>query len=290
VPRRSKPLANAAGIAATAALLELVAHCLELSDSLSFRLPTGYEAADALDVLGASVVVAAFSVALGGFLRSSHAARRRMLALSAGLFAVYGLSFLVSYLIRATEPGGPMWESTASQASGASAGALLLVAAGLLRPALLRVGANRLLGWACAVLSAHFALLAAAYGFALAAYLEPDFFRAPEGVIHGTGIAAGGRAVTAGAALVAAAAFFAADMRHRRGEPWAIRREQSLAAGALVFALGFLSTAAGTMIYASSGFGRTQDWLQGLWELGLAVAAAEGAIGFLRAGRAPAPI
>jgi hypothetical protein len=280
---RNTLLAVAAGIGVAAALLQVVATSLALSELFRFPASTQFKVATGLDVLGWVFVVAAFAVALVGFLLGS----RRTLAVSAGLFIGFGLSTLAAALIKLIEswssPFEP-WEFKVDGISEAASAASLAIAALFVLIGVLSARPDGLLGWGSVGLAGYAGLLATAFSFNLAGYLR--FGSLPGAVSWGLGTWAGGQFVVGVAAVVAAVAFFNSSGRRKRGTPWAAKREGSLGTASIVFGVGFLITSVGLMLLASqiNGAGREEAayWLQAVGQLLLALAATCGVVGFFR--------
>jgi hypothetical protein len=280
-------LAAAAAIGVVAAVLQVVATSLVLSELFRFPALTQFKVANGLEVLGWVFVVGAFAAAFIGFLLES----RRTLAVSAGLFVGFGVSTLASALIELVESWGSAfepWEFKADGIGEAAAAASLAVAALLVLIGFLSARPDRFLGWGSVGLAGYAGLLAAAFSFNLAGFLR--FGEVPGAVSWGLGTRAGGQFVVAVAAIVAAVAFFSSSGRRERGEPWAAEREGSLGTASIVFAVGFLVTSVGLMLLASQisgGAGREEAayWLMAVGQLFLAFAAVCGAIGFFSSRR-----
>ncbi|HKD94440.1 MAG TPA: hypothetical protein VKB43_06990 [Gaiellaceae bacterium] len=280
---RNSLLAAAAAIGVFAAVLQVVATSLELSEF--FRFPgqaTWLKVATGLEVLGWVFVLAAFAAALVGFLLSS----RGSLAVSAGMFAGYGLSTLAAALIELVKSWGfsfQPWQFKADGIGETAAALSLAIAALVVLIGVLSARPDGLLGWGSLGLAGYAVLLATAYSFNLAGYLNfgPGI---PREISWGLGLRAGGEFFVAVAAVAAAVAFFGSSGRRKRGEPWVARREGSLGIAAIVFAVGFLFVSVGLMLFASqiTGIGREEAayWLMAVGQLFLAFAAVCGAIGF----------
>ena len=278
---RNSLLAAAVAIGVVAAVLQVAATSLGLSEILRFPASTWLKVATSFDLVGWVFVLAAFAAALAGFLAGS----RRTLAVSAGLFVGFGVSTLVAALIELIESWGSFfepWEFKADGIAESAAAASLVIAALLVLIGVLAARPDRLLGWGSVGLAGWAGLLATGYSFQLAGYLR--FGQIPSEVTWGFGTHAGGYALTGVAAVVAAVAFFKASGRRKRGEPWAARREGALGTAAIVFGVGFLVSSVGLMLLASqiNGVGREEAsyWLMAVGQLFLAFAAVCGAIGF----------
>lgn len=283
---RNVLLATAAAVGVVAAVLQVVSTSLAFADALSFHEGASLKVASGLDVLGWAFALAAFGVALAGFLLKSRRARKTVLAVSAGLFVGFGASMLAAALVELVETwGSPFepWEFKVEGIAIAAAGASLVIAAVLVLIGLLSARPDGLLGGGSVGLAGYFLLLAVGYSFNLAAFLSLSAFL-PSEISWGLGTHAGGNLVVAAGAVVAAVAFFIANGRRQRGESWQARREGPLGIAASVFAAGFVIATVGLMVLASqiTGNGRIEAeyWLQALGQLLLAVAAACGAIGF----------
>lgn len=277
---RNRLLAVAAGVAAVALVLDLVATILLVTD-------TGLKTQFVFDLLAAIAIVVAFVVAGAGFRVAAATARARILTLSAALFGVYGTATLVSAAIKAGgNVSGTPWQISAAQVANAAGGGFLLLVALFLIAAFVARRSNGLFGWACVPLATHFVCVAAAYSFELSA-LTP-ITGVPGGITGGLGTIAGGDAVLVVAAVFATLAFFSAAGYERLGQRSASLREGLLGVAASVFAAGFLIAAVGTMVFAASDNGAkivAEDWLEAFEQFGLFVAAVCGAIAFSRSGR-----
>jgi hypothetical protein len=285
---RNSLLAAAAAIAVAAAALQVAASSLELSELSRFHAGTWLKVGASFEILGWVFAVAAFATAFAGFLRSS----RRTLAVSAGLFVAFGLSALAAALIDVVESWGSLfepWEFKAGGIANSAAALSLVIAAMLVLIGVLSARSDGLLGWGSVGLAGWAGLLATVYSFDLAGYLSFRFVHIPGEVTWGFGTRAGGHAVVGVAAVAAAIAFFKANGRRRRGEPWAARREGALETAAIVFGVGFLFSSVGLMLLATqvNGDGREEAryWLMAVAQLFLAFAAACGAVGFFRSRR-----
>jgi hypothetical protein len=285
---RSNLLAAGAGVGVIAGVLRVVATSLAFADLFSFPIPVGtwLKVASGFDVLAWVFVVAAFGVALAGFLVRSRRTRATVLAVSAGLFAGCGVSLLAYALIELVQQWGYglTWTYRASGCAEAAAGLSVAVAGVLVAIGFLSSRPDGLLGWGAIGLAGHFGLLATAYSFALAEVLTVSFGAIPGEISWGLGTHAGGQLLVAAGAVVASVAFFRSNGRRKRGEPWQARRESSLGVAAVVIAVGFLVGAVGLMLLASrvGGDGRhlAEYWLQAVAELLLAGTATCGAVGF----------
>ena len=302
---RNSLLAAAAAIGVVAAVLQVVAASLSFADFLEFRGFTSLKVASGVEVLGWVFALVAFGVALAGFLLGSRRTRRTVLAVSAGLFAGFGVASLAGFLIDLVESWGSAFEPWQFKADGiaqAAAAASLVVATLLVLIGALSVRPDGFLGWGSVGLAGYFGLVATAYSFELSGFLK---LGSPPGEVSwGIGTRAGGQLVAAAGAVIAALAFFSSNGRRRRGEPWAARREGSLGTAAIAFGVGFLVTSVGLMLLASqiNGDGRqdAEYWLQAVAQFLLAIAAACGAVGFFLSRRdaerraastgAPAPV
>lgn len=157
-----------------AAVLRVVASSLSLSDLLSLPVGnTSLKIATGLEVLAWVFAAAAFGTALVAFLLRPHHTRVRVIALSAGLFAGYGVSLLAGALIELVRDWGfsQSWTFKASQCAGAAAGLSVAIAGALVVIGVLSSRPDRLLGWGSIALAGYFGLLAAAYSFELAGFL-----------------------------------------------------------------------------------------------------------------------
>lgn len=284
---RNTLLAVGAAVGVVAAVLRVVAASLSLSDFLSFPVNTSLKVASGFEVLAWVFVVAAFGTALVAFLLRSRLTRTRVLAVSAGLFAGYGVALLADALIDLVQEwgiSGQSWTFRASECAGAAAGLSVVIAGVLVTIGVMSSRPDGLLGWGSIALAGHFGLLAAAYSFELAAYLTFPLSAFPGEITWGLGTHAGGQLLVAAGAVVASVAFLSSNGRRKRGEPWQVQREGSLGIAAIVFTVGFLVATVGLMLLAShaGGFGRNvaEDWLQAVAELLLAAAAACGVFGF----------
>ena len=284
---RNTLLAVGAAVGVVAGVLRLVAASLSLDDFLSFPVDTWLKVASGFDVLSWVFVTVAFGTALVGFLLGSQRARTTVLAVSAGLFAGYGVSLLADALIELVQQwgfSGLPWTFRASGCAEAAAGLSVALAGALVAIGLLSSRPEGLLGWGSIGLAGHFGLLAAAYSFALAEVLTFSFGALPGEISWGLGTHAGGQFLAAAGAAVAAVAFFVSNGRRKRGEPWHAQREGSLGIAAIVFTVGFLVGAVGLMLLAShtGGGGRrvAEAWLQAVAELLFAGVATCGAVGF----------
>ena len=265
---RSQLLALAAGLGVLSAVLEFAVRADGLARLSPFFL-TSYTLATAVRFAGAVLQVCAFGVAVVAFLRPPGTRRTPLLAASAGLFAAWGAATMISQLINLIDGAGFggdfKWFSMAEVAFAAGALALVL-AAGLVFVAVRSTAPRSTLAWACMALAAHFALVAAAYGFDLAGY---DSYSSPGGrVTSGLIVGAAGWCIAATAAVKGAIAFSTGGMR----------RSRELGIAAVVFAVGFAIAAVGLMLYAI----QWQSWVVALSELALAGAAAVGAAAFFR--------
>jgi hypothetical protein len=282
---RNSLLAAAAAVGVFAAVLQVVSASLSFADFLKFPGFTSLKVASGLEVLGWVFALVAFGVALAGFLLRSRRTRRTVIAVSAGLFAGFGVATLAAVLIDLVESWGSAFEPWQFKADGiaqAAAAASLVVATLLVLIGVLSARPDGLLGGGSVGLAGYFGLLATAYSFNLAGFLK---FGSPPGEVSwGLGTHAGGNLVVAAGAVVAAVAFFGSSGRRNRGEPWAAQREGSLGTAAIVFAVGFLVASVGLMLLASQvgGDGRevAEYWLRAVGQLLLAFAAVCGAIGF----------
>ena len=284
---RNTLLAAGAGVGVIAGVLRVVAEGLSLSDYLSFPTPTWLRVASGFELLAWAFVVAAFGTALVGFLLGSRRTRTAVLAVSAGLFAGYGIALLANALIDLVQewrlPNEP-WAFRASGCAAAAAGLSVGIAGVVVAIGVLSNRPDGLLGWGSIGLGGHFGLLATAYSFSLAELLTFRFGPIRAEVSWGLGTTAGGELLVAAGAAVAAVAFFVSNGRRERGEPWQAQREGSLAIAATVFTVGFVVATVGLMLLASGsgdiGHRVAEDWLQAVSELLLAGAAACGAVGF----------
>jgi hypothetical protein len=196
-------LAVASAVGVVAAVLQVVASSLSLADFLRFPEPTAFKVAVAFGVVGWVCVLAAFAVALAGFLLRSRRGRTTVLAVSAGLFVGFGLSILVAALINLIKSGGlEPWAYKVSQSAEITAGAFLAVAAVLVLIGVLSARPDGILGWGSVGLAGYFAMLAVAYSFELAGILS--FVSPPAEISGALGTHAFGHLVTAAAAVVAA--------------------------------------------------------------------------------------
>ena len=267
---RNRLLAVAAGVGVVAGALLPSDYALGLSNLESSPHPS-YRTVIAVFYLAASGAFAvAFGFALAGFLRVPRERRTRTLAVAGAFFVAYGGATLVGDLIGLSEDfsRNPTWLYTAAECAAAAADLSLVVAAALVARGVLSTAANPVLGWACLVLGARFALAAAGYGFALAGLYH---FVSPDGRFTGGMVSiAVGQSLAATAAVTAAIAFNGGS-----------RRERGLGVAAAVFSLGFLTIAVGWTLFATLDSGAT-NWLAASSDLALAVAAAVGAAAFFR--------
>lgn len=305
---RNSLFAAAAAVGVVTAVLQGVSASLSFANFLKFPGFSGFtwlKVASGVEVLGWVFALVAFGVALAGFLLRSRRTRRTVLAVSAGLFAGFGVASLAAALIDLVESWGSAFEPWQFKADGiaeAAAAAGLVVATLLVLIGVLSARPDGLLGWGSVGLAGYFGLLATAYSFDLSGFLK---FGSPPGEISwGLGTRAGGHLVAAAGAVIAAVAFFTSNGRRKRGEPWAARREGSLGTAAIMFGVGFLVASVGLMLLASqiNGDGRSEAeyWLQAVAQLLLAIAAVCGAVGFFLSRRdaerraaspaAPAPV
>jgi MFS family permease len=279
-------LAVGAAIGVIAGVLRVVAASLSLDDFLSFPVPTWLKVASGFEVLAWVFVAAAFGTALVGFFLRSHRTRATVLAVSAGLFAGYGVSLLVNALIELVQEWSfsEPWTFKASGFAVAAAGLSVAVAGVLVAIGLLSSRPDGRLGWGAIGLAGHFGLLATAFSFELAELLTFRFGPISAEIKWGLGTHAGGQLIVAAGAAVAAAAFFTSSGRRERAESWQAQREGSLGIAAIVFTIGFLVGAVGLVLLAShtgdTGRRVAEYWLQVGAEFLLAGVAACGVVGF----------
>lgn len=148
---RNTLLAAGAAVGVVAAVLRVVAASLSLSDFLSFPLPvnTALKVATGFEVLAWVFAAGAFGTALVAFLLRTHSTRMRILAASAGLFAVYGVALLTDALIELVHQWGSFGETStfrAAQCAEAPAGLSVVIAGVLVAIGLLPSRRDRLLG------------------------------------------------------------------------------------------------------------------------------------------------
>lgn len=280
--KRNQLLAVAAGIGAVAGAVRLAGKAIALSHALSESLlPTSWKLADTFDLVGVIFMAAAFAVAVVAFRRTARAERKRLLGVSAGLFALYGLAVVVSDLIFAVvedhllPPGFARVEWFAAGSAIA-----LVIAAVLIGIAMRSASSSRGLGWGCLGLALYFALGATALALdlarienALASYgqVRGTSTGTPGHVVASSSAAIGGAVIGAVAAALAAGAFLG----------WLSRRDQALCVAASGLGLGFLTGAVGLIIDGQYGHG-TANWLQAVSSVVLAMSAACGAVAFWR--------
>jgi hypothetical protein len=270
---RNTLLAAASAVGVVAGCVGLATQALVLADEPAFAA-TYREVGDVVGLVGAVALAAAFGVSWVGFVQGARESRARMLAIAAGLFAAYGASEAVGPLLELVNtPSEAPWKFLAADAAFAAHGVALLIAAALVARAVLSGSPGWVLGWASLLLAAQFALLATGYGFQLA--FSYDF--SPPGRVVGGLVAVGaGYFVAASAAFKAAIALATADSRRDRG----------LGISATVFAVGFLTAAAGFITLATLG-AHALICLFATFPFVLAVAAGVGAAAFFSTREAP---
>ena len=282
---RNSLLAAAAAIGVVAGVLEVVSASLSFADFLKFPGFTSLKVASGVEVLGWVFALVAFGVAVAGFLLRSRRTRRTVLAVSAGLFAGFGVASLAAVLVELIQSWGvpfEPWEFKADGIAEAAAGASLAITALLVLIGVVSARPDRHLAWGSVGLAGYFGLLATAYSFDLSGFLK---LGSPPGEVSwGLGTRAGGQLVAAAGAVIAAVAFFSSNGRRKRGEPWAAQREGSLGTASIVVGVGFLVAGVGLTLLASqiNGGSRSEAeyWLQTVAQLLLAIAAVCGAVGF----------
>ncbi len=277
---RNRLLALAAEVGAVSAVLEVAARIVGLSDRWSPEA-AWYKAADCLTLVAPFISLLAFFVARAAFRRVARPSRLRALAIAVGLFAAGAAFDMAADLIRTVESvtlHAP-WKFTATEVAWTIGRLALIAAAVLAATGFLASARDALLSRASLAFAAYAAFFAVGYGFDLAGVLGFPF--SPSGAtVGGLGVIAGSFVVEALGAVFVAAAFFDAGVRRARGDVWKARREGKLAVASIVFAVGFVVSAAGFMAYASPGHG-TELWLLSFSGLGLAAAAGCAAVAFL---------